>query len=272
MKFINYIISLIKKALDDNIMVYAAQSAYYLMLSSIPFIMILISVIQFFIPLDSGIVFRTASSLMPSNFHNFLSFAVDEFFSKPAISFVSFSAMTTLWSASRGFAAMERGIRSIYRLPKRSSFIMNILLSFVYTIVFVIMLLLFLLLIVFGKSVINLINIHITLSFIDVHIFRYIIFLVMAIIFFTAIYAGLSSRQFPIRSHLPGAVFTSLGWVLFSFIFSLYINNFSNYSRIYGSLTAIVLMMLWLYSCMTILLFGAKINTELMDKRKDTKR
>ena len=63
---------------------------------------------------------------------------------------------------------------------------------------------------------------------------------------------------------MPGALFTGAGWILFSYIFSVYINNFSNYSRIYGSLTAIVLLMLWLYSCMTILLYGAEVNMEII--------
>nr|WP_303620461.1 YhjD/YihY/BrkB family envelope integrity protein [Hungatella hathewayi] len=46
---------------------------------------------------------------------------------------------------------------------------------------------------------------------------------------------------------MPGAVFSTLGWIAFSFTFSIYYNNFSNFSVMYDSLTAIALLMLWLY-------------------------
>ena len=94
MKIIKYIITFIRKSLDDNVMVYAAQSAYYLMLSSIPFIMILLSIVQFFIPLSSEGIMRIASTILPANFHSLVKYMLDEIFSKPTFSLISFSAIT----------------------------------------------------------------------------------------------------------------------------------------------------------------------------------
>ncbi|MBQ8401384.1 MAG: YihY/virulence factor BrkB family protein, partial [Clostridia bacterium] len=61
-------------------------------------------------------------------------------------------------------------------------------------------------------------------------------------------------------SHLPGAVFAAVGWVLFSFFYSLYITYFPNASVIYGGLAAVCLIMLWIYFCTIILLLGAEVN------------
>lgn len=264
MKFLKWLISFIFKGLDDDIMVYAAQSAYYLVLSSIPFTMILLSVVQYFIPLDKSDVLKILPTLMSPSLQAFIADIIDEIFSKPMISLISVSAVTTLWSASRGFAAMERGIKVVYRIPKRKFFIIDIMLSLIYTVLFIAILLLSLGVIVFGKTIIYVLESHIPWFTININLFQYVLCFALIFLFFTVIYASFSSRKIPFRYHIPGALFTGAGWILFSFIFSIYINNFSNYSRIYGSLTAIVLLMLWIYCCMTILLYGAEINMEII--------
>lgn len=264
MKFIKWLISFIFKGLDDNVMVYAAQAAYYLVVSSIPFIIILLSVSQYFIPLDKTELLKAMPAIMSPSLRAFFGEIIDEIFSKPMISIISLSAVTTLWSASRGLAAMERGVKVVYRIPKRKFFVLDAAFSLLYTVSFVIMLLLSLGVLVFEKTIIYLLESRITWFSININMVQYALFFLIIFVFFTLIYAGFSSRKIPIRYHMPGALFTGAGWILFSYIFSVYINNFSNYSRIYGSLTAIVLLMLWLYSCMTILLYGAEVNMEII--------
>lgn len=264
MKFIKWLFSFIGRSLDDNIMVYAAQAAYYLVLSSVPFIILLLSAAQYFLPLDrAGILAAVPASLSPA-IREFCEEIINEIFSKPMISLISFSAITTLWSASRGFAATERGIKTVYRIPKRKYFFADILISFVYTLIFIAVILLSLGAIVFEKTIIGILKSRLPWFSISISLFQYILFYFLMILFFAVIYTSFSSRKIRFRRQLPGAIFTSSAWILFSFLFSVYINNFANYSRIYGSLTAIVLLMLWIYSCMTILLFGAEINMELI--------
>ena len=65
---------------------------------------------------------------------------------------------------------------------------------------------------------------------------------------------------------LPGGVLSSLGWLVFSDIYSIYVENFSKYSTIYGSVYGIAITMLWLYCCMSILFYGGALNRYLMDK------
>jgi len=66
----------------------------------------------------------------------------------------------------------------------------------------------------------------------------------------------------------PGAIISAAGWVGFSALYSFYITHFANYSYLYGSLTAIVLLMLWLYFCMNILFFGAEVNVLITSRRR----
>ena len=81
-------------------------------------------------------------------------------------------------------------------------------------------------------------------------------------VFFLGIYTFVPDRRLSVKSQVPGAVFSTLGWMGFSLAFSLYFTHFGgwNYSYMYGSLAAIVLFLLWLYFCMCILFWGAEVN------------
>ena len=81
--------------------------------------------------------------------------------------------------------------------------------------------------------------------------------------------AGRGSPLFGKRltGHLPGALFSALGWILFSLLYSVYIAHFPRASAVYGALGAVCLVMLWLYVCTFILLLGAEINRYLAEKR-----
>jgi membrane protein len=86
------------------------------------------------------------------------------------------------------------------------------------------------------------------------------------LIFFLAIYVVIPNRKTKISKELPGALVCACGWMGFSYAFSYYIDHYSNYTSMYGSLTTIVLFMLWLYFCMYILFIGAEINVLFQNK------
>jgi len=85
-------------------------------------------------------------------------------------------------------------------------------------------------------------------------------------LFFSIIYKTLPNGKMKFVDQIPGAVITSAGWVSFSILFSFFVDNFSNYANVYGSLSAIIILMLWLYICMYIMFIGAEINCILTAK------
>ena len=68
---------------------------------------------------------------------------------------------------------------------------------------------------------------------------------------------------------LPGALLASIGWQVFSNLYSVYVENFASYQNIYGSVYALALSMLWLYCCISILFYGAVLNRWLTDRCKE---
>ena len=99
------------------------------------------------------------------------------------------------------------------------------------------------------------------------NILRYIIIIAMMIVVFAMIYKVAPAKRIKFRSVLPGAIITTIGWLIASLAFSYYVNNFSNYSRLYGSLWAVFVLMTWLFMTSIVFILGVEINS-VLEKRK----
>ncbi|MBP5230666.1 MAG: YihY/virulence factor BrkB family protein, partial [Clostridia bacterium] len=87
-------------------------------------------------------------------------------------------------------------------------------------------------------------------------------------LFFCFTYLWLPNRKGRFHEQIPGALFAAAGWTVFSLLFAYYVDHFGNYANIYGSLTAIVVFMLWTYTCLYILFLGAELNRFLKRKTR----
>ena len=147
--------------------------------------------------------------------------------------------------------------------------------SMVYTLLFIAVLLLTLGLSVFGTAILGWLPkaehpaVRFLWNLIDL---RFFLMLTIQTLLFTAMYAVLPGRRNRLLDSFPGAVLASLGWLVFSDLFSLYVENFSRYSNIFGSVYAVALSMLWLYFCMSILFYGAVVNRGIIALRQRKKR
>ena len=250
----------------DNLFLYASQAAFYIIIATIPFIMMLLSLIGFILPLSKEYLLSVASPLIPEIIKIPVEKIIAELFDS-SFSVASVTALSALWPASRGIAAVERGIRNVYHTPPRKSFVKNVLSSFFYTIIFILTITVLLVLFVFGNYLIELLRIKsllLKLIFGRTSLIKWLFTYGMMTLVFAFLYSAFSGRSLRFKCHFPGAIFTSAGWMIFSVLFSFYIENFADYSYIYGSLTAIVLMMLWVYFCMVIFLLGGEVNKLVM--------
>lgn len=267
----NNFFNLVRAIARDNVYMYSAQASFYIIISSIPFIMMLLSLAKFILPVSESDIVIIASSFLPEivlpSFENI----IHEIFYKVSGSVISISAISSIWTASRGIQAIERGTRNVYHSPRRSNVILDILASFIYTFIFIFIMILYLTVFVFGNSIINFLDLksglwHTILS--RTAWIKWIFTLTLLILSFSLLYMAFSGKKIHLKNHVHGAIFTTFTWLLFSFIFSFYIENFANYSYIYGSLAAIVLIMLWVYACMIIFLIGGEINMSILVRRE----
>ena len=265
----------IKDALDiiakHKITVYASQATLFVIISALPFLMLIISLLKFFVPFDRAYIIELGQSLMPIEVIPTLNSILDEVFSGSTVSIASVTTVTAVWAASKGMMSLVQGLESVYETQEQRGYIKTRLLSFVYTIVFVLIIMATLLFFVAGGYIIRLTGEHFpVISYVVkiIYTFPVIVYLLILTFVFGLLYKLLPGKNLSFLNQLPGAAVAALGWILFSVAFSFYVNRFADYSYIYGSLTAVVLLMLWLYFCMNIFLLGAEVNCLLKERKE----
>lgn len=245
----------------DRVLLYSAQASYFVIVSIIPFICLLISVVSFFIPEDIYRIFETYE--LPVEIEGFVRAVIDQLFATQKVSLLSISAVVALWTASRGADSIRVGLERVYHERRSKGFFKQQVKSLASTIILILVLLLNMVFSVFGAVIAEMLNAQLLYDII-VYLSIPILFLVMCS-GFTLLYAfvgriGKVKWNERMLQHLPGAVFTTVCWMLFSYGFALYIHYFPMASAIYGSLTAVCLLMLWVYVSVIILLLGAEVN------------
>ena len=246
---------------EDHVAAYAAQSAYFIILSFIPFVLCLMTIVKY-TSLTKEMVLSAILQICPANLDDFISGIVDEVYNK-SLAVIPFSALIALWSAGKGLQAVSNGLNTIYHVKETRNWLITRIRSVIFTVILVIALLLSLMLLVFGNGIYR--SLQKNLPFVAEllgHIMASRLFLVLGVLMlvFLFLFKVVPNRKATFRSQLPGAILTSVCWMAFSYGFSLYFTYYSSFSNMYGSLTTIVLVMLWLYMCMTIVLCGAEVN------------
>ena len=260
------IFSLARRFSEDKVTVYGAQASFFLMVSLGPFSIALAAMIQFFLPGNQWETLQAVLEYVPEQVSQVAQIGINEIFTSSAPSIISISIILAIWSASKGVLSLERCMHAIYRYDERHNYLFVRLRSMFYTLVLLIAIVFALAFLVFGNTIQAILAKHFPvfarLSVLIVAL-RALISICILIFAFSAIYEVLTGKKRRFTDVLPGVLFATIGWVLFSVIYAYYIANFSNYTVIYGALGAFTLFMLWIYFCILILLIGAEINVFL---------
>jgi len=263
---------IIEKIAGDHVSAYAAQSAFFMMLSMVPIILLLMTLVRF-TPITQADIMAAAYELFPKTVSSTIISIVNEVYSQTGTA-ISVSLLVALWSAGKGVLAISNGLNTIRGQIETRNYIFLRLRAAFYTVLFLLAIILSLVLLGFGNSISMLVNEYVPVfQYITDFIIeiRTIVMILVLIVFSLCIYMFLPNKRRKLRSQLPGAIFTAFGWTLASFIFSVYMDIFKGFSNMYGSLTTIVIIMLWLYFCMYVMLMGGEIN-DLLEQWVDNSR
>lgn len=254
-----------RKVLDDYVSAFSAQAAFFVIISLFPFIMFLLTLLQY-LPLNESTMLASLTSIFPTSIDPLIVNVLTEIYDKANGTLMSVTVITALWSASRGFLAIVKGLNSVYGIRETRSYLRMRIISTFYTFVFALMLIITLIILVFGNRLYIWIEHRVPLlsglALLIISI-RTIAGLCLLTLFFLLIYIVIPNRSTKLYKELPGALVSAAGWMGFSYLYSYYIDNMGNYSNTYGSLTAIVLFMLWFYFCMYLMFIGGEINIVL---------
>ncbi len=260
-----------KKINEDKITAYAAQTCYYLLLSFMPFIIALINIIHYF-PVTSSDLLDLLENIIPQEFHPMLINIFTDIESSSSVALLSLTAIGLLWSAGKGFMTIKRCLNKINNCEYNRSWFIQRIFSSLYALILLLSIAASLLIIVFGEHLIAFLQNRLASlggKFTVINaIFSNRLFLVPALLtlFFSVTYTFIPNKKKHIIEEIPGAFIASIGWFLFSELYSLYITYIVKYSYTYGSLTTFMLLLIWMYICIIILFFGAEFNT-LIEKK-----
>ena len=274
MSKMDLLIHFIVKVNRDDIFALASQLAYYLVLSFFPFLMFLFTLIGF-IHLDSTAVLEGLKTVLPTTVFELIETIILEVLGSQNTGLLGVSVLLAIWTASSGFRAVIKGVNKAYNLNENRNYIKRAVMAFFSIIALAMTILLALSLLVFG----DVISKHLisNLPFPELlkviwNILRYGVILLIFILIFATIYRYTPAQKVKWRYVFPGAIFTTVGWLIVSTGFSFYINNYSNYSRFYGSLAAVFILMIWLFLMSIIFMLGVEINAVLETNKFNMKK
>ena len=242
--------------------VHGANTGYFLVLSAFPTLVLLLGLLRH-TRLDARDLVAFLEGMLPAALLPEAEVMIHELYRDTNTALVGLSAVTALWSASRGIFGLLTGLNAIYGVSESRGYFYTRAISFFYTLAFLLVLLLTLVLHVFGTGLLEFLQGSVgpfwrfVLRIIDL---RFFLLLGLQTALFTAMYMALPNRKNRLVDSLPGAFLASSGWLIFSHLFSIYVENFSNYANLYGRVYAMALSMLWLYFCILILFYGGLLN------------
>lgn len=254
------------KIREDHISAYAAQSAFFTMLSLIPIIMLLMTLVRI-TPVTQSDIMSLIYDVFPKTVSGTMISIVDEVYNQTGAT-ISISILVTMWSAGKGVLALTRGLNTIKGTAETRNFFYVRIRAAVYTVILIVSIVLSLVLLGFGNSISILVNRYVPMFHYVIEFLiqiRTVFMICVIIVAAVLVYQFLPNKKGKIKYQVPGAIFTAFGWTFASFIFSVYMDIFRGFSNMYGSLTTIVIIMLWLYFCMYVILLGGEMNVLLME-------
>lgn len=258
---------------DDHVGAYAAQTAYFFVLCMIPIILLLLTLVRY-TPVTKADVMTAVIQVFPTSVDSMMTSIVNQVYNQ-SMGIIPITAVVALWSAGKGVLAMSSGLNCVYNCQETRNYMFLRVRATLYTVMFLLVIIFLLVLSVFGNSLNIFIAEHVPILrhvadwLIEA---RTVITPVVLMVFSLLIYKFLPNRKDKYIRQLPGAVFAAIGWMVVSWVFSVYVDIFQGFSSMYGSLTTIVLIMLWLYFCMYSILLGGEINVMLCEKLFDSRK
>ncbi|GBG57346.1 hypothetical protein SPFL3102_02713 [Sporomusaceae bacterium FL31] len=269
-----YIKQLVFRYKDDDLAAMSAQVSYYLILAFFPFLFFLINLLSF-TPIPNRLLTSNLSLILPQGSALVVNNILVQTLEAKSTTILVLGMLGSLWAASRGMAAIIRGLNHSYGVKENRSFIKLIIIALMSVIGLtgIIISSFFMLVLgrIIGSYIFDLVGAK-TLFYTVWTFLRYALSLILMIVTFYLMYRYLPNRRLNFNNIIVGTLFTTFGWILGSLVFSFYINHFGSYELIYGSLGGVFALIVWLYISTLIFLLGGELNVISSNLEKKDKR
>lgn len=255
---------------EDDVFGRAAQLSYYFLLALFPLLLFLMTLLGLFA--DAGSELRKSlldylGQVLPGSASELVNKTLDEVSNQAGGGKLSFGMLAALWAASNGMSAISETLNAAYNVKETRPWWKVRLTTIGLTIALAVLIISALTLMLYGHRIADAIAVNYGLSAVFTvtwKIVQWPIVLFFILLSFNLIYFfGPDVREQDWRWVTPGAGIGVLLWLLVSFAFKLYLTFFNSYSATYGSLGALIILMLWFYLTGLAILIGGEINSEI---------
>ncbi|MCR1898851.1 YihY/virulence factor BrkB family protein [Irregularibacter muris] len=263
-KWFKYIEQMIYRYGDDGVSEIGAQLTYYLTLSIFPFLIFFLNILKLTPLADMDVLYKLLSPLPDQSREIIVNITIG-ILQQGSMALISFGAIGSIWSSSNGIMSLIKAVNRAYDLDEDRPYIKLRILSILLTLGLVLALVISFGILILGELIFHwMIGSDHWLSLLVWKIFKFLTPFFAMVVLFSLLYKFSPSIKKGIRIKWRdtwlGSIFAALGIISASFIFSFYVNNFSNYSRIYGSIGGIIVFLIWLYIASIIVVLGAELN------------
>lgn len=262
--------NMIKRYFKLGISQSAAELSYFLLFSFCPILMFLTAVLAQ-INLSEQTIY-TFTQLLPESIQNMIQGYIDYISSQPSIRPMLAGTLLTIYFLSRAVRSMIYTINQIYGIEEHRGVKYRWIMSFVFTSGFLLSILGTLSLVIFSRMFLNFIREWIPIPYDIINSLESTsmpIAITIIFIFVLLVNKLMPSMKLTIKQILPGSIFSFVSWLIISEAFSFYVNRIAKYSLLYGSLGAIIVLMVWLYMTSITLLLGPVLNQLLISRKNN---
>ncbi|MBC1604717.1 YihY/virulence factor BrkB family protein [Listeria rocourtiae] len=245
-----------------RITAHAAQLTFYTLLSILPMLLVFGNLIPL-LPLPKEEIYDTLQTFMPPEVYDILHPVIESMLTNASGTAISLGLITAIWSASKCFSALQEVLNIVYQAPERKNFIITRIMSFLMMLVIIVVLGAVVFLFAFGEQIVTFLQDQFNLqldALNDLGATKWLITPIFLFILFIVIYWLVPNVKWKIRKSIIGALFATTGWLIATELLSAYVRFQGDKILGFGSLSVMIVIMLWLYFVSIILLLGAFLN------------
>ena len=261
----------ITRVFEHGIMSRGAELAYYFLFSFLPliiFVAALISAMKIDISSFAGL-----EKLIPQDVLSIISEYYHYIFGAKNTGLMVSGLVLSVYFSSAAVRSLMRGLDVAYHVKENRPFIRKLIMSIFFAIILLLMISLSMVVLVAGGKIIELI-IYVFPEYegfeFMTNILRFALPVIPMLFVLTLLFMFVPNQKVKFREAIPGALFSLIAWMVVSAIFSLYVSTMGNYSVLYGSLGAIIVLMLWFYLIGIIFVMGGELNALLFEWKNKT--
>jgi membrane protein len=269
-----FIREMVRRFQKDEIPRLSAELAYYFLLSLFPFLIFLFTLLAY-LPIPHEDILSVIRQYAPKEALHLVEANIHRVMDDQNWKLLSFSIIVAIWSASNGMNAIVRAFNRAYDVEENRPFFIARGMSVLLTIGMIFVIIVALFLPVFGKTI----GLFLFSAFgfsqtflMTWNALRWVISSLILFVVFTALYYFAPNKKLRCANIVRGAIFATVGWILMSLAFSYYVNNFANYTAMYGSLGGMIILMVWFYLSGMIIVLGGEMNAIFDCEREGRKR